>query len=77
MLKQAFVIAVLLSMVLISGCVQQKAPSANNGNQIQQPSPSQQQAQGIEDQAANMIEQEMENAIGNMSVDDIENSIAE
>jgi PBP1b-binding outer membrane lipoprotein LpoB len=65
MLRQFFVIFLILSVVIISGCVQQ-APSG--GQAV---------ASGAEDQAVDKIEQEMESAIENMTMEDIERALTE
>ena len=54
----------LLSLVFVSGCLEQMTETGEGEAQL-------------EDQAAEMIEQEMEEAIENIDLDDIENSIAE
>jgi outer membrane lipoprotein-sorting protein len=66
MLKVLLVIGLLLSVVFISGCMQDltETGTAYSGEQI-------------ETMAADMIEQEMEEAIEDITLEDIENSIIE
>ena len=63
MLRYIFVILLLISAVFISGCTQAPTGEAQlSGSQA-------------EDQAAGMIEQEMNEATENINIADIENSI--
>lgn len=65
MLRYIFVILLLISAVLISGCTEEPTGEAQLSS-----------AQA-EDQAADMIEQEMNKAIEGIDIADIENSILE
>ncbi len=64
MLRQLLIVCLLLSFVLVtSGCVQQQSTdqSATIG--------------AAEDRATGVIEQELDSAVENISLDDIENSL--
>jgi PBP1b-binding outer membrane lipoprotein LpoB len=63
MIKQAFVILLILSAVLISGCVQTDTEDQTTAD--------------AEDQAVNALEQELEQATENMTVEDVENTLLE
>jgi outer membrane lipoprotein-sorting protein len=60
MIKQFFVILLILSLVFISGCVQTAPTEAS-----------------VEEQAIQEIEQEMEQAIEDVTMEDIENALIE
>ncbi|OYT56472.1 MAG: hypothetical protein B6U68_03265 [Candidatus Aenigmarchaeota archaeon ex4484_14] len=62
MIKEILLITLLLSVVFISGCVQQPTVTGEAT---------------AEGQAMKAIEQEMEEAIENMTMEDIENAIIE
>jgi len=62
MIKELFVVFLILSVVLTSACVQQE--TTPTGAALEE--------QGIEE-----IEQEMEQAIGDVTMEDIENALLE
>lgn len=61
MIKEFFIVFLVLSLVFISGCVQQETPTGA----------------ALEDQAVEEIEQEMEQAIEDVTMEDIENTLLE
>jgi len=67
MISRLLAILLVVSVIFASGCVQQETGGATGG------------AAGatLEDQAADMLEQELDQAIENISVEDIENSLPE
>ncbi|MCD6477987.1 MAG: hypothetical protein J7K87_03215 [Candidatus Aenigmarchaeota archaeon] len=68
MIKEFALIGLLISVIFISGCVSQ-GKTGTAESQITAPS--------LENQADNAIEQELDEAVNNITVSDIENSIAE
>ncbi len=64
MLKELVIAALIFSIILISGCIQQQAPTPSEGQVVQ-----------AEDQAMEQIEQEIDQAIENIDLTDIENSL--
>jgi len=67
MLSQLLIIGLVISVLLTSGCV--KAPEGTAGGGLT--------GAQIEDQAADAIEKEMQEAVENISIEDIENSLPE
>ncbi len=65
MLAKLLVLFLLISVFVASGCVEQAADTGTEAGVM------------TEDQAAGLIEQEMEAAVENMSVEDIEDSLGE
>jgi len=68
MLRQLFVLGILLSVILVSGCTQ-TTPSGETGGGLTE--------KQIEDQAMQQIEQELDQAVQDLDLSDIENSIPE
>jgi outer membrane lipoprotein-sorting protein len=66
-LALAIVFALLVATVFISGCVQQQQAPSTGGQPLT--------AEEKEQQAANTLEQEMDQAIGNMTLEDLENEL--
>lgn len=66
----ALIFVVLIAAVLISGCVQQGPAGGTQGTGGGQATASQ-----AEDQAARTVDQEMGNAIGNMTLNDVQNDL--
>jgi outer membrane murein-binding lipoprotein Lpp len=64
MLKKMLILGVILSVVLVSGCVQQDGTGQLTDKQI-------------EDQAAGQLEQELDQAIEDIDLSDLESSIPE
>lgn len=71
MLSKLLITGLVISVFLVSGCVSQTGETGDTGTTGGLTG-----AQ-IEDQAADMIEQEMEEAIENIDLGDIEDSIPE
>ncbi len=69
MLKELFVVFILASVILFSGCVKQETTILEEDI-----TPA---MESSEEEAINELEQEIEKAIENMSMDDIENSLVE
>ncbi|MCD6557901.1 MAG: hypothetical protein J7K31_02600 [Candidatus Aenigmarchaeota archaeon] len=62
MMKELLLLTLLLSLIFVSGCVQQPATTGEAT---------------AEKQAMDVVEQEMNEAIENMTMEDIENAITE
>ena len=60
MIKEFFIVFLILSIVFISGCIQPEASEST-----------------LEDEAVDQIEQEMEEAVENIDLGDIEADITE
>ena len=67
MIKELIIICILVSILLTSGCIKYGSSAERNETMTKSQ---------IEDQADSMIEQEIENATENISLGDIENSLA-
>jgi len=61
------IFAVLIAAVVISGCVQQAATGGGGGQQLT--------AAEKEQQASQAVDQEIENAIGNITLENVENEL--
>ena len=70
-MKTAIVIGLLLSMVFISGCTQQETTTTTTTTEAVMTT------EELENQAAAMIEQEMEDTTGDMDISDLEDLIPE
>jgi len=70
MLKRLIVVGILISVILVSGCIQQET-------QGEKTTESKVTSSQIEEQANTLIEQELEEATQNIDVGDIENSLVE
>ena len=68
MLRVFLIVGLLLSVVFVSGCLEQMTDTGAVAGE--------EEAQ-LEDQAADMIEQEMEDAIEGITLEDMEDSIIE
>ena len=73
MIGRLLVIALVISVIFVSGCVEQKSAEAGGV----QPSAGGATGGAIEAEMDNMLEEEMEQAIENITIEDIENSLAE
>ncbi len=58
---------IIISSVLISGCIQQDTTDTSGGDQLSQ--------QSAEDAALAAVEQEMEDALSEMTLEEIENEL--
>ena len=63
MIKEFFIVFLILSLVFISGCVQTETTQPTGA--------------ALEEQAVQEVEQEMEQAIEDISMEDIENALLE
>jgi len=73
-MKPLAIIALLTLIVLISGCTQ-PAIDDTNGDTTSDPLTGQLTANEIESQGSDLIESEMEEAVNDLDLDDIENEI--
>ncbi len=66
MIGRLLVIALVISVIFVSGCVQQGTGEAKTPT-----------GSAVETEMDNVLEEEMEQAIENITIEDIENSLAE
>lgn len=71
----ALIFVGLIAAVLISGCVQQGGTGPAGGGTTGTGGGQQLKAAQMEDQAAQAVQQEMDNAIGNITLEEIQNQL--
>jgi|YelNatPaOPRAMG01_1025707.scaffolds.fasta_scaffold521628_1 outer membrane lipoprotein-sorting protein len=62
------ILVIITATIFISGCVQQQVPVGGTEKMT---------GEEIEQEAGNVIEQEMDSALGNISLEDLENELLE